>query len=138
VLEVGDDLAPYKTNPLCQVEPTRVVEPVPDGDDADDSEDADMTDALPTTAPAGNNNTGYEEKIIYKEKIVKERVVVKEKVFVKGDDITNFVLAGKKMSTVIDEAETKVQPFNLKWWRYRWEYTCVESAVLVPLAASIY
>lgn len=32
----------------------------------------------------------------------------------------------------VQDVETKVQPFDLKWWRYRWEFSAFEGVVLTP------
>jgi len=91
------------------------VAPEDDEDDDDDDED-DVPSPAPAPGPAVAAVAAVEE--------------IEEVPVVNASAMTSLLVFQDDMKSAVDNFESSVHPHGNKWWRYRYEYTFVESFVV--------
>jgi hypothetical protein len=113
VLMIGNQLDAIRNSKFCgrfNTEP----------EDEDDDEEDDW-EPSPAPGPAAM----FGDRADYEEEEEEE-----EETEVNGTAITSLLEWEHEMKSVVDKYEGGVHPHGRKWWRYRYEYTLVESFVL--------
>jgi len=116
ILKVGSQLEGLRDSSFCGKLKNGVIEEEDDDDDDDDSEEdfaGDSSDAV-----AGRNDD--------------------ESVEVNGTAIAALLNFDQHMVGAVDGFEKGVHPHGKKWWRYRYEYTLIESYVLAVSVLLLY
>jgi len=104
---------------LCQVKPS------PEDDLDDDEDDSDSETGEDEEAGNHSDEMGKDDDDLEIEDSTRQEVVVVHtKVFV------NLTVWVNQMSGAIKDVETKVHPNGRKWWRFRYEYTVIETIFL--------
>jgi len=122
VIQAGEKLkALLKNTNFCNAEED-------DDDDDDDADDDDIEEDLKRDPTKDWEDDEDKESV----RDGTDAVTINETA------IKELLLWGDDMTTAVDKFEKDVHPHGFKWWRYRYEYTVIESVVLACSVMLLY
>jgi hypothetical protein len=120
VLKIGVQLRALRDSKFCSGIP-------PEDDDDDDDDDESLDD-----------DDGYDDEDLIPAPAPSPAAVPEEETEVNGTAVQGLLEWEESMEGEVAGFESGVHPHGKKWWRYRYEYTLVESLVLAFVVMTLY